>query len=266
MFGVLGGCGLAGCEGEGFFQEGVVGVEEYFFVGEGDFFALDFLVGFVAFTGDQEDVVGLRQFDCQEYGLFSVGFNEVVVEGLSAFDHFLDDVEGVFVSWVVAGEDSEVCQLCCDCAHFGSFLGVAIAAASDDHDEFVVFELAECGEYGLECVGCVGVVYEGVEGFVDDGFESAGWGLALGECFQFTYGVFGGQEVVEGCPGGEYVVGLEVSGERESDPVVVEGECEAAGFGADDSCTELCWVMDSETCAVLDVFSCLEEVLSVGVV
>lgn len=72
--------------------------------------AVDFLVGFVSFASDKDDVGGRGECDGGGDGLESIGDavgTSLVCRGESG-EHLVNDFKGVFVAGIVGGEDDYV--------------------------------------------------------------------------------------------------------------------------------------------------------------
>ena len=94
----------------------------------------EFLVGFVAFAGDQNDVARLRQLDGARDRFRAIGNFLVVIRAKTLFD-FGDDRVGIFFPRIVRSDDAVIGILIDHAAHERALLPVAIAAATENDDE-----------------------------------------------------------------------------------------------------------------------------------
>jgi hypothetical protein len=216
------------CEGEGFLVDGPSGDGD---IVEGVAFALDFLVGFVAFAGDENEVAWSGEFDGAADGGFAI-FDNFVVGELEAGFHIGEDLAGVFGAGVVGSEDDVVGEGFSGASHEGAFGFIAVAAAAEDAEEACGLEFAEGFEGVFDGVGGVSVVNEDLEvAFGRDALEASGdlGGAGEGGDEAADFATEGGR----GGEGGEGIVDVEVTDEGETDEVIAttggEGEGGAGG-------------------------------------
>ncbi len=116
----------------------------YFFViVEMVFNAFDFLIGFVSFTGDKDDIAGTCHGRSGANGFAAVGD----VEGFGALlvvesgQHVLNDVFGAFKSRIVGGDDHLVGLSRRFLRHEGTLPLVAVAAGAANGDDTAVLPM-----------------------------------------------------------------------------------------------------------------------------
>ena len=87
-----------------------------------------FLVGLVAFAGDENDVARLGEGDGAGDRLRAVG-NRFEIVGAKSLLYVRDDGERIFLARIIGGDDAVVGVLIDDASHQRTLLFVAIAAA-----------------------------------------------------------------------------------------------------------------------------------------
>src|SRR5205085_12158293 len=94
----------------------------------------DDLIRFMAFAGDDDDIIVAGVIDCARDRLTAVRHADVLPGAARAALDVVEDGLRLLGARVVARENRKVGQLYSDRAHLRTFLLVAIAAASEQHD------------------------------------------------------------------------------------------------------------------------------------
>jgi hypothetical protein len=99
------------------------------------------LVSLMTFACDQDDIARLRQRDgaCNCFGAIGNFFKSI---GTKSLFHFGNNRVRIFFSRIVGSNDAEVCILIRDFPHERTFFPVAIAAAPENNNETLRFEIA----------------------------------------------------------------------------------------------------------------------------
>src|SRR2546421_167536 len=84
----------------------------------------EFLVGLVAFAGDEDDVARLRQLDCARDRLRAIGDFFVAI-GAKTFLGIGDDRVGIFFPRIIGGDDAVIGVLVGDARHQWALLFIA---------------------------------------------------------------------------------------------------------------------------------------------
>ncbi len=115
-----------------------------FDIAEMVFLALDLLGGFVALTGDDDQVAFAGQAQGLGDGFAPVGYNGIGLFSrfLDAFLNFAKDGQGVLGARVVRCQDDPIGQFGRGPPHRPSFQPVAVAARAEHHQEAARLEVA----------------------------------------------------------------------------------------------------------------------------
>ncbi len=140
-------------------------------------YTVDFLIGFVAFSGDEDDVVPTLSAQGLCDGLRAIGLDSGG-EAVEAGKDFGDNRHGILGARVVGGHNRFVGPSIDGCGHLGAFGAVAVAAAAEDADEAAGGDVAEGREDVAQGIVGVGVVDEDARGNL---FEAAPTRLCGGD-------------------------------------------------------------------------------------
>ena len=130
-----------------------------FLVVEMVLYPLDFLIVFMAFACNQDDIALLGEHTCRADGLTAVNDADDLFHLLrgEACQHVVDDVLRFFKPWVVAGDDHFVALFHSLLCHDGAFALVAVTAGTTYGDDLAlaVEHLVDGLEHVLQCIGGV---------------------------------------------------------------------------------------------------------------
>lgn len=158
------------------------GVARFFAVVEMNGPVIEDLIRFMAFTGNDDDIIGLGQFDSAVNGVAAVDDDFMVLARLqtffdAGFDFFYDGFR-IFRTGIIGRDDRDIGQFGPDAAHDGTLGLIAVAAAAKDGKDAVRFHSPRRFQGFLQAVRRMGIVDDDGEiltGF--DEFKTARYGM-----------------------------------------------------------------------------------------
>lgn len=166
----------------------------------------DDLVGFMAFSGNQDGIVRRGcQAACEADGFCTIRFDMAGCSGGDSGQDLANDLIGIFRAWIVGCHDKRVGEPCGGFAHARAFGPIAVTAGSEQDEKASLCDFAKCPADVFDGVRGMGIIDEEGGGGIGsmDRFESAAHGRCrfedIGQSGRFDFG--GGGNGGEG--GGE---------------------------------------------------------------
>lgn len=149
------------------------GVARFFAVVEMNGPVIEDLIRFMAFTGNDDDVIGLGQFDSAVNGVAAVDDDFMVLARLqtffdAGFDFFYDGFR-IFRTGIIGRDDRDIGQFGPDASHDGTLSLIAVAAAAKDGKDAVRFHSPRRFQGFLQAVRRMGIVDD--DGEILTGFD-----------------------------------------------------------------------------------------------
>src|SRR5438128_5636639 len=104
-----------------------------------------FLISFVAFARDQNNVAGLRERDGARDRLSPIR-NFFVTIGPKSFLNLGNNRVGIFFAWIIRGDDAVIGVSVGAFTHKWTLLPIAITATAENNDQTTRLQFAQCLE------------------------------------------------------------------------------------------------------------------------